>query len=69
MLNGTHGAESAGECTLFSGKGNENLELTVHKQMISAIKRVVFVTDKNVIRMTKMLLMSYHCSECSCPNS
>jgi hypothetical protein len=58
------GSDSAVEYTFFYGKGNENRELGtiffVHKRIISADKRVEFVRDRS--------LMSYHCSECSCPN-
>jgi hypothetical protein len=44
------GAEHAGEYIFFCGKENENLELDtcffVHKGIISAVKRVEFVSDR-----------------------
>jgi hypothetical protein len=44
------GTERAGEYTFFYGKGNENHELgtslSVHKGIISAVKKVEFVSDR-----------------------
>jgi hypothetical protein len=44
------GTEPAGECAFCYGKGNENHELgtgfLVHKRIISAVKRVQFVSDR-----------------------
>jgi hypothetical protein len=50
------GTECVGEYTFFYGKGNENHDLRtgffcVHKRVISAVKRIEFVSDR----------MSYTC--------
>jgi hypothetical protein len=44
------GTEPAGEYTFFYGKGKENNELGagffVHKEIISAVKKIQFVSDR-----------------------
>jgi hypothetical protein len=64
------GTEPAGEYTFFYGNGNENKELDtdffffVHKGIISAVKRVQFVSDS----MSYIILRGrwcHNCSECS----
>jgi hypothetical protein len=40
----------------------------VHKRIIAAVKRVEFVSDRMSYINTKRSLVSYHCSERSCPN-
>jgi hypothetical protein len=55
------GTEPAQECTFFYGKGKENYELGkgffVHNSIISAVKRVEFVSD----RMSYIILRGHWC--------
>jgi hypothetical protein len=55
------GTKHAGEYTFFYGKGNENHELGtgffVHKRIVSAVKRVKFVSD----RMSYIILRGCWC--------
>jgi hypothetical protein len=56
-----HSTEPVGEYTFFYGKGNENHELStgffVLKRIISAVKRVEFVSD----RMSYIILRGCWC--------
>jgi hypothetical protein len=56
------GTEPAGEFTFFYRKGNENHELgtgfSVHKRIVSAVKRVEFVSDRlSYITLTSKWLL------------
>jgi hypothetical protein len=67
------GTELEREYTFSYEKENEDHELRtgffMRMRIISPGKRVEFVSDwMSYIIFTKRSLVSYHCSECSCPN-
>jgi hypothetical protein len=66
------GTEPADQYTYFYGKGNQNHELGtgffVHKGIISAVKKVEFVSDRMSYIMPRGRWCDINHSECSCPN-
>jgi hypothetical protein len=65
------GNEPAGVYTFFYGKRNENHELGTgvlcERELCQQAKGVVYVSDR-MSHNRKWSLISYHCSEGSCPN-
>jgi hypothetical protein len=63
---GDGGTEPAGEHTFLYGKGNENHKLGtgffVHKRIITAVKRVEFVSDRMsyIIHWYYIILLNVH---------
>jgi hypothetical protein len=68
-----NGTKPAGEHTFLYGEGNENHKLYagffVHMRIMSAVRRVQFVSDRGVIHNIKRSLVSYPCSDHSRPNT
>jgi hypothetical protein len=64
------GTEQAEEYTFLYGQGNEDHQLGtgffVLKRIISAVRRVEFISDRMSYNI-KRSLMQYYCSKCACP--
>jgi hypothetical protein len=64
------GTERADDYTLFYGEGNEDHQLQtgsfIHERIISAVRRVEFISDRMSNIILKRSLVKYCCPKCSC---
>ena len=65
------GTIKAGDYSFFYVKGNENdhfgTGFFVHHRIVSAVKRVEFVSDRGgVIYSSERAMVQYHSSKCAC---
>jgi exonuclease III len=61
------GTERADDYTFFYGQGNGDYQLGtgffVHKRIVSAVRRVEFISDRMTYIILKRSLVQYYCSE------